>query len=96
LWISGHNTDTPNRDKLRDQNELSNEVMNAIVSNPLGPEIDEDELEAELEQLQQEKLDEQILSTGNVPVADAVHRMPTAAGRERESCDLMVGREAVC
>jgi charged multivesicular body protein 4 len=69
-------------DKLRDQNELSNEVMNAIVSNPLGPEIDEDELEAELEQLQQEKLDEQILSTGNVPVADAVHRMPTAAGRE--------------
>ena len=72
------------RDKLRDQNELSNEVMNAISSNPLGQDIDETELEDELEQLQQEKLDEQILSTGNVPVSDAVHRMPTAARKERE------------
>jgi len=73
-----------NRDKLRDQNELSNDVMVAITSNPLGQDIDEAELEDELEQLQQEKLDEQILSTGNVPVSDAVHRMPTAASRERK------------
>jgi len=46
--------------------------------------MDEDELEEELEALQQEQLDEQMLNTGTVPVADEVHRMPKVANGERE------------
>lgn len=71
------------RDKLRDQNELSNEVMNAITSNPLGQEVDEAELDAELDELQQERLSEQILTTGNVPTSDAIHRKVIASGKQR-------------
>jgi charged multivesicular body protein 4A/B len=72
------------RDKLRDQNALSEEIVNAITSNQIGDPLDEEDLENELEQLQQEQLDEQMLNTGNVPVSDAVHKMPTPASAERE------------
>lgn len=34
--------------------------------------------------MQQENLDEQMLKTGQVPVADAVHKMPTPSHAERE------------
>lgn len=47
--------------------------------------VDDQELEDELDQLQQEQLDEQMLNTGNVPVSDAVHRLPTPAKAERKS-----------
>jgi charged multivesicular body protein 4 len=40
------------------------------------------ELEDELEALQQEKLDEELLQTGNVPVMDDVHKLPTVANAE--------------
>lgn len=35
--------------------------------------------------MQQEQLDEQMLKTGTVPVADAVHQLPTAANGESKS-----------
>lgn len=38
-------------------------------------------------ELQQEQLDEQMLSAGNVPVADAVHKMPSPSRAERK-CTL--------
>lgn len=50
--------------------------------------MDEDELEAELEELQQEKLDEQMLDTGNVPVSDEVHKMPAVANGESKPLRL--------
>ncbi|KAG5927405.1 ESCRT-III subunit protein snf7 [Claviceps africana] len=71
-------------DELREQNALSEEIVNAITNNPIGEPIDDDELEAELDELQQEKLDEDMLSSGNVPVADLVPRMPSVAKQERE------------
>jgi charged multivesicular body protein 4 len=64
-------------DKLREQNELSEDIVNAISNNPLGEAVDDDELENELDQLQQEKLDEEMLKTGNVPISDDVHKIPT-------------------
>lgn len=73
-----------NRDKLRDQNALSEEIVQAITGNQLGEPIDDMELEDELDQLQQEHLDEQMLKTGNVPTADAVNKMPTVAQEERK------------
>lgn len=63
-------------DKLREQNALSEEIVNAITGNTIGEPVDEDELEAELEDLQQEQLDEQMLKTGSVPVSDQIQRVP--------------------
>ncbi|KAJ3120961.1 CCA tRNA nucleotidyltransferase, mitochondrial [Physocladia obscura] len=52
-------------DDIRDQMEIANELSDAI-SQPVnfGTEIDEDELNAELELLEQESLDAKLLDTG--------------------------------
>lgn len=69
-------------DKLREQNALSEEIVEAMSAPGIGQSLDETDLEAELEELQQEQLDEQMLKTGTVPVADAVHKMPSPANAE--------------
>ncbi|KAL7901712.1 Snf7 domain-containing protein [Trichoderma sp. SZMC 28014] len=69
-------------DKINEQNALSDEIVNAITQNPIGEQFDDAELEDELDQLQQETLDEQMLKTGQVPVSDAVHKMPTPSHAE--------------
>jgi charged multivesicular body protein 4 len=79
----------PNRDKLREQNAFSEEIGEAMSAPGIGQGVDEVDLEAELEELQQEQLDEQMLKTGTVPVADAVHKMPSPANAERESAPFI-------
>lgn len=69
------------REELREQNALSEEIVNAITSSSVGNAVDEDELEGELEDLQQQLVDEQMLKTGNVPV----HNLPSPANAERKS-----------
>ncbi|KAL4963562.1 ESCRT-III subunit protein SNF7 [Aspergillus stella-maris] len=69
-------------DKLREQQQLSDEIAQVITNNPLGEQPDEDELEEELEGLEQEAMDERMLHTGTVPVADQLNRLPTAANAE--------------
>lgn len=51
---------------------------------PITEPIDEDELEADLAALEQENLDEKMLKTGTVPMADSLNRLPTAANGERK------------
>lgn len=58
------------RDELREQHALGEEIASAISSAPIGEPIDEEDLETELEGMQQEALDEQMVKTGAVPVAD--------------------------
>lgn len=65
-------------EELREQNALSEEIVNAITSSSVGNTVDEDELEGELEDLQQQLVDEQMLKTGNVPV----HNLPSPANAE--------------
>ncbi|KHN96653.1 ESCRT-III component [Metarhizium album ARSEF 1941] len=90
MWVSSlYST----KDELREQNALSEEIVNAITSNPIGDVVDEDELEDELDQLQQEKLDEDILKTGSVPVADIVHKMPSVAKQEPVSSRTRAAEE---
>ena len=73
------------REQLREQHELTQEIGNAITSMPITEPIDEDELEADLAAMEQEKLDDQMLSTGTtVPVADRIDRLPNAANGESE------------
>lgn len=44
---------------------------------PITEPVDEDELQADLEKLEQEALDEKMLRTGTVPVADSLsNRLP--------------------
>ena len=54
--------------------------MNSIN---LGNQIDEVDLEAELDELRQEELDQKMLETGSVPV-DAIQRLPAVANGERK------------
>lgn len=67
------------RDQLREQHQLGDEIAQAISSNPLGEQPDETELDEELQGLEQEAMDEKMLSTGTVPVADQLGRLPSAA-----------------
>lgn len=64
------------------QNQLSEEIVNAITSSTIGEVVDDADLEDELEKLQQEQLDNKMLETGTVPVSDAIHRLPAAANGE--------------
>ncbi|KOS21570.1 Vacuolar-sorting protein SNF7 [Escovopsis weberi] len=80
-------------EKMREQNTLSEDIVNAITGNTIGDPIDDAELEDELDQMQQEQLDEQILKTGNVPVADAVHKMPSPTHAEPLSSRKQVVEE---
>lgn len=70
------------REKLREQNALSEEIVSAITTNALGETVDDADLEEELEAMQQEQLDESLLKTGTVPVSDQIQRMPAAANGE--------------
>ncbi|KAI4192157.1 MAG: hypothetical protein LQ346_004447 [Caloplaca aetnensis] len=63
-------------EQLREQHELTQEIGNAITSMPITEPIDEDELESELNQMEQEKVDETILGGGPVPVGDSIGKMP--------------------
>lgn len=58
---------------ISEQTELANEISEAISSSVgFGTDIDEDELNAELEELEQEDLDEQMLNIGAAPDLPAV------------------------
>ncbi|RXG52840.1 Charged multivesicular body protein 4b [Armadillidium vulgare] len=64
-------------DDIAEQQDVAREISEAI-SNPVafGQDVDEDELMAELEELEQEALDEKLLETGEVS-AD-LPEVPTA------------------
>ena len=55
---------------------------------PITEPVDEDELEADLEALEQENLDKQLLNPGTVPVNDRVNALPQAANGASESSIL--------
>jgi charged multivesicular body protein 4A/B len=65
-------------DDIREQMDLANEISQAI-SEPVGfgTEFDEDELNAELEQLEQEELDAKLLDVG--PIQLNAPSVPSAA-----------------
>lgn len=64
-------------DDVAEQQEIANEISDAI-SNPVGfgQDMDEDDLLAELEELEQEDLDEKLLDVG--PIGDDLPSVPTS------------------
>ncbi|KAI8321479.1 hypothetical protein GQ54DRAFT_297968 [Martensiomyces pterosporus] len=88
-------------DDIREQMDLANEVSDAISQPQIfGAELDEDELNAELEELEQEELDKQLLNAERAPVslpkapATAV-RMPQQQVEEDEDDELAELRESM-
>ncbi|KAF2276571.1 Snf7-domain-containing protein [Westerdykella ornata] len=82
-----HATLTPEKvedimEGLREQHDIGQEISDAITQGVGNNLVDEDELDQELAELQQEKLDEQMLKTGTIPVGDKVDRLPAAAQHE--------------
>jgi len=67
---------------IQEQRELANEIAEAI-SNPMnaGFDLDEDELKAELEELEQDQLNERLSGADHVPV----HLPPTARKEEKST-----------
>lgn len=58
------------QEELREQHALGEEIATAISSAPIGEPINEEDLEEELERMEQEQIDEKMLKTGTVPIAD--------------------------
>ena len=77
-------------DKLREQHALGQEIAQAITSSPIGETVDQDELEAELGEMEQEALDERMTNTGTVPVADRIDGLPNVANGEGPSSLLSI------
>jgi len=63
---------------LRDQHAIVEEIGEAITQTSGAQGVDEADLEDELAAIQQEELDNQMLSSAHVPVGDKVGAMPTA------------------
>ncbi|CAG8510831.1 9780_t:CDS:2 [Funneliformis mosseae] len=62
-------------DSIREQIDLADEISNAISAPMIGIDLDDDELTAELEELEQEVLDSQLLGADAPPVT--VPNVPT-------------------
>uniref|UniRef100_A0A914XFI1 Charged multivesicular body protein 4b n=1 Tax=Plectus sambesii TaxID=2011161 RepID=A0A914XFI1_9BILA len=87
-------------DDIAEQQEVANEIAEAI-SNPtgFGQDVDEDELLAELEQLEQEELDEKLLDVGPIPAAtaklpDVPSALPEKAKSKKQEDDDLAELEA--
>ncbi|KAF2774052.1 Snf7-domain-containing protein [Teratosphaeria nubilosa] len=66
---------------LKEQHAIGEEIAEALTQgNATG--VDEDELDAEFEELQQAELDKQMLRGGQVPVSDQVQRLPNVGTGE--------------
>ncbi|OCH92205.1 Snf7-domain-containing protein [Obba rivulosa] len=79
--------------EIQEQTQLANEVSEAISSNAYtGVEIDEDELKAELDEMERDELNERLMGADHVPVhqpAGRVHeRPPPVAVEDDEEAQL--------
>ncbi|EKC99723.1 late endosome to vacuole transport-related protein [Trichosporon asahii var. asahii CBS 8904] len=73
-------------DSIREQMDVANEISEAI-SNPvgMGATIDEDELQAELEALEQEELDDRLKGANHVP--SHMPALPASPIRQHATAD---------
>lgn len=69
---------------LREQHAIGEEIAEALTQGNTMTGVDEEELDAEFEELQQAELDRQMLKGGPVPVADQIQRMPAVTAGEGE------------
>lgn len=82
------------REVLREQVALGDEIVAAMNNVHQTNQVDEEDLEAEMEAMQQEQLDEQMLKTGSVPVSDQIQRLPAAADGPSKLGSLLIERRS--
>jgi charged multivesicular body protein 4A/B len=70
-------------EELREQHAIGEEIAEALTQGNAATGVDEDELDAEFEELQQAELDKQMLKGGQVPI-DQIQRLPEVKTGERE------------
>ncbi|ESO98319.1 hypothetical protein LOTGIDRAFT_203722 [Lottia gigantea] len=84
-------------DEVAEQNEIANEISDAI-SNPIGfgQDVDDDDLMAELEELEQQDIEEQLLDvTGpsadlpSVPVSEPVEKRKAAVADDDDEMNQL-------
>lgn len=75
---------------IQEQRDIANEIAEAI-SNPanMGLDLDEDELKAELEELEQETLNERLSEADHVPV-----HLPPTATKQKDKQPVLDDEEA--
>jgi len=56
-----------------------NDEVNEQMAQPIGPQVDEDELNAELEEMENELMDQQLLAAPDVPVTATKAKEPVVA-----------------
>jgi len=76
-------------DSIREQMELTDEISEAISQPHFSTSVDEAELQRELEELEQEKLESSLVNVGGVPVTipggvEKVHTAPTKSRQEED------------
>lgn len=81
---------------MREQNALSEEIAQSMNDINIGREVDEDDLEAEWEELQQEQVNEQMLKLGTVSVPDAIEGMTTPISGKGKKCYLNCHIAVIC
>ncbi|KAF9427166.1 ESCRT-III subunit protein snf7 [Podila epigama] len=84
-------------EEIRDQMELANEISD-VISQPVGfgVEMDEDDLLAELDELEQEELDKKLMETDRPLRMPSVPNHPAAAEEEdEEEAELRELRESM-
>ncbi|KAK3898578.1 Snf7-domain-containing protein [Staphylotrichum tortipilum] len=69
-------------DELQEYNQLNEEIAATMGSISVGPQLDDEELQDELEALQQQELEDKMLETGTVPVDNIQQRLPKVANGE--------------
>jgi len=81
-------------DDIQEQTELANEISDAIgTSMGMGQDIDEDDLAAELEELEQEDLDEQMLNLKAPSSGVTLPSVPTALPASPNGTDVPVAEQ---
>jgi len=80
--------------KVAEEREIANEIANVISAPPYGnTEEDEEELKAQLDELEQEQLDTQLAGASHVPIhspsgPSRIAAPPTAAKEDDEDAEL--------
>ena len=77
------------REELREQKAIGDEISTTLTQPAMGEAMDDDELEAELGELEQKNLEDKMIGAGHVPVGDKVDRTalpeaPTATTRRQQ------------
>lgn len=77
-----------NREKLREQNALGDEIAEAMTTTDLANQIDQDDLEAELDELQQESIDEQMLKLSDASIPKGMQNPPVSTIEQCMYCSF--------